>query len=210
MIADAALRLVVTAMFAVSALYCAVRLTRRISVPARGTYAAHLLMGAAMIVMAWPAGMGVLAVPQLIVFGAATVWFLVLAISFGRAWARSSHHERHGRLVYWYHAVMMAAMVWMLAAMARAGVSGSGSAGHHAAAMPGMVMGGGHAPIPVTVAAWSFGLLFSVAALVWLGQLVPEGAAGTEGRALRLGIGPEVGYETLMAVGMAIMSFAFL
>jgi hypothetical protein len=220
LIAEPALRVVVTALFALAALYCAGRLTRRVSIPARGTYAAHLLMSVAMIVMAWPAGVGILPWPQVLLFSVGTLWFIALAISFARGWAQGTHHETHGRLVYWYHAVMMAAMVWMLVVMdgslLGAGGAHGGSAGsaetHDHGSMTGMEMAAGHEGAAVIVIAWILGLLFCVAALAWLGSLVPEGAARRQrpsAEALR-SQRAEVGYETLMAVGMAITSFAFL
>jgi hypothetical protein len=216
MIADPALRVVVTVLFGFTAVYCAWRVTRPVSVPVRGTYAAHLLMSVAMIVMAWPGGVGLLAWPQLVLFGAAAVWFTVLALSFGRAWALGAHHALHGRLVYWYHAVMMAAMVWMLVVMDQAvlGLGVHSASGHKVgrAAMAGMDMSGTSGGTAVVVVAWVLGLLFCVAGLAWLGSLVPEGA-GARARSRSRASGPAraaIGYETVMAAGMAIASFAFL
>lgn len=221
MIADLALRVFVTILFVLAGCYCASRLTRRISVPARGTYVAHLLMSVAMIAMAWPGGVGLLPVPQLVVFGAATAWFLVLALSFGRAWSTATHHELHGRLVYWYHAVMMASMVWMLAVMDAGRLGGPPASAHsHGAghvdggSMAGMDMSSFRGDSAVVVVAWGLGLMFCIAALAWLGVLVPERRTRpSSAAALSTTVGTlraEVGYETVMAVGMAIMAFAFL
>jgi len=77
----------------------------------RVSNAAHLAMCAAMILMVWPWGMDVAVLPQQVVFGLAAVWFLVPAVRTapaGHRWWRL----RHGQ-----HAVLMAAMVWMLATL---------------------------------------------------------------------------------------------
>ena len=70
---------------------------------------AHVLMSAAMIAMTWPWGMSVPALPQEIVFGLAALWFLAGAV------VPALRHCTPAAQVH--HALMMAAMVWMLAAM---------------------------------------------------------------------------------------------
>jgi len=218
MIESLALCLVVTAVFALTGLYCAGRLVRRQSAVGAGTYVAHLLMSVAMIVMAWPAGMAVPVIPQVVLFSVAAVWFVLIALAYGRSWVRDSHAEHHGRIVYWYHAGMMAAMVWMLVAMGTTmGSRASMGSARTMSGMPGMVMSA-RPSVATAVVAWGLGLAFCLAALAWLGSLIPEPSRREEGRGVAVmtrtvpvtAILLETGYEVLMAGGMAIMCFAFL
>lgn len=75
----------------------------------------HLLMAVAMAFMLWPLWSLVPVVPATGVFAAMTVWFGVHAL---RA------HTGDGRLAHAAHAVMSAAMVWMVVAMADMPIEG--------------------------------------------------------------------------------------
>ena len=86
----------------------------------------HVLMAAAMIAMVWPAGMRVPALLYVLVFTAAALYFVYLAL-FG---PQVDHA--------FYHAVMMAAMVVMGVAMTSTAMPATSStpamgAGHHMA-----------------------------------------------------------------------------
>jgi hypothetical protein len=69
----------------------------------------HLVMSAAMILMAWGLGMSLPAVTPIVFFLLAALWF---ACAAGRMATATG-----GRLTNGYYAVMMAAMAWMFAAM---------------------------------------------------------------------------------------------
>lgn len=94
----------------------------------------HLAMAAAMVWMVWEAPRRGAVAMQLAVFAAGTIWFCVLA------WLRATGRVRrravgdHGPWQLAGHAVMMAAMVWMLVAMGTAQdteTAGTGHADHH-------------------------------------------------------------------------------
>ena len=99
---------------------------------------AHVAMSAGMIAMSWQWGMAVPAWPQVILFAAATVWFLLLAVRHTSGQHRSAareHRHETGTLARLHHAVMMACMVWMLIPMVTMSMSSSGHAGHGSSSM---------------------------------------------------------------------------
>lgn len=69
----------------------------------------HLVMSAAMLVMAWPAGMELPTVGPMVFFLAAAVWFVLVAAHVFSGTA--------DRLTNGYHAIMMAAVAWLYAVM---------------------------------------------------------------------------------------------
>jgi hypothetical protein len=77
----------------------------------------HVVMSLGMIPMAWWWGMDLPVVPQLAVFGLGAVWFLALAVSCSGARGCAMHQRRGMRFYDVHHFVLMAAMVWMVAAM---------------------------------------------------------------------------------------------
>ncbi|NOQ99689.1 DUF5134 domain-containing protein [Mycolicibacterium fortuitum] len=109
MIADLALRWVVTVLFVLSAVECVYAL-----VASRGRPGAaigqllHLAMAVAMMVMAWPRGAALPTVGPMLFFSAAAVWFLASLLRAGTSGAR---------LLHGYNIAMMAAMAWMYAVM---------------------------------------------------------------------------------------------
>jgi hypothetical protein len=132
--ASTAVSLVFTVVFVATGGYSLVRLALLTAgtVPGGDRLAelSHLLMSLAMVGMAtgWTGGPtsagGIL---QLVLFGLLTVWFL------GRTAAPAPGHGRVGDA---YHLLMVAAMVWMVAAMPQLmGMTGAASAGgahaHH-------------------------------------------------------------------------------
>jgi Domain of unknown function (DUF5134) len=146
----------------------------------------HALMGVAMIAMLWSWGSGVPIMAYVLVFTAATLWFVAEALFA----ARSPVTGRSGPALCagpagnaWYHALMMGSMVWMavLLSAASAGATGGG-ASDGMSAMPGMGIGMGMAeagaaagpvfPVPLWSRASSLALaaVFCAAALLLVGR----------------------------------------
>ncbi len=109
MIADLALRWVVTVLFALSAVECTYALLGSRGRPGAAVgQLLHLAMAIAMMVMAWPRGAELPTLGPMYFFLAAAVWFLAGLLRSGTT---------QGRVVDGYHAAMMLAMAWMYAAM---------------------------------------------------------------------------------------------
>lgn len=212
MIADIWLRLLVTGLFLLSAAQCVYALVTAREDRAwadQTSRALHLVMAVAMLVMAWPAGMGVPNRPPLVFFLLAAAWFAVVLV------VRSGHRVADG-----YHAVMMLAMAWMYAVMsggltakAPDGVDASAASGGHAN-MPGMAgMPGMATPDADSAAAlanppfvsglnWMFTVGFAVATGWWLYRYFGQRKADPAQPAHRfLGVVA----QAMMAAGMAIM-----
>lgn len=139
MIAASGLRWVFTLVFALTALHGILRsVPPAVALADRVDHALHAVMGLSMIAMAWPWGMDAPALPQVVVFAAGTVWFVCSVPFRGDGGFRPK--KLLGTLL---HAVMMAAMAWMVAVMDSGGMTaghGRGGAGH---SMAGMDMSGG-------------------------------------------------------------------
>jgi hypothetical protein len=128
--------------------YCLARLCSRVPLRAaeRHADAAEGLMASGMVVMAVPGGVG-MRIPAGVwagVFGVALVWVLAVGVSSvlpGRGRARSAHRRAH----HLYHAVGMAAMVYVAVAGVGAvpglGVSDRMAGMDGMAAMPGAAPG---------------------------------------------------------------------
>ncbi|MEV6227809.1 DUF5134 domain-containing protein [Saccharopolyspora shandongensis] len=127
------LRWILTVLFIATAVWFLLQALRRgARVPERVSSMSHVVMSALMVPMAWPWGMLLPAAPQIALFALAALWFLALAA--GNARFRTGHAHGGGRAQL-HHAVMMAAMVWMLATMPElmaADHGGSQPGGHHA------------------------------------------------------------------------------
>lgn len=213
MISNPLLQWLLSAAFLGIAVYALVRTVRARTFADRVSYATHVLMGVAMFTMVWPWGMQLLLVPQIVVFGLSTVWFLWLFFSRRHHTAEmDSHHSGSGILAY--HAGMMAAMVVMAVGMMQMGATASSVAagGHHdMASMPGMDMsgaggGGGMGfPLWVGVASALAALGFGIAALYFIGNTLAS--ATSSERASRRGRTrtAEAVWNLLMAVGMAVL-----
>jgi hypothetical protein len=104
----------------------------------------HALMGVAMIAMLWSWGSGVPIMAYVLVFTAAALWFVAVALFAG-------HSPATGPIVTgrcagpagnaWYHALMMASMVWMAVLLsATSGSATAGAAPDDMASMPDMGM----------------------------------------------------------------------
>lgn len=107
---ELALRWLITVFFAVSiAAYVYIVVAHYRRWPDTVSYLLHLAMSAAMIAMAWGAGMNL---PT----AAAISFFLLACLWFGRGAGRTSMTTGE-RLTNGYYAVMMGAMAWMFAMM---------------------------------------------------------------------------------------------
>jgi hypothetical protein len=145
----------------------------------------HALMGVAMIAMLWSWGSGVPIMAYVLIFTAASLWFVAEAVFP----ARSPTTDRTGPALCagpagsaWYHALMMSSMVWMavlLSAVSAAATGGGAPDGM--SAMPGMDMGMAmaqpSASVPVSpMPLWSrvpclaLAIVFCAAALLLVGR----------------------------------------
>jgi hypothetical protein len=222
-IAATGLRWILTLLFAVSAAHGVWRaVLPGTAVTARVDHALHVAMSALMAAMAWPWGMDLSAGPQIVLFSAGALWFLAAAPF------RPGDRTRRGAvLAAWPHVLMMAAMAWMVAAMASSGAMAGGSGG---GSMEGMDMGDGSGLAAMTLtgtgprlAAGVLAAAFAGLGLVWLARAfdraraldpaVRPGATGAaavtvttagvpgEGAAVALGLG----CHAAMALGMEVM-----
>lgn len=117
-----------TSCFAATGLFSAVAMGLDRGAVARIGHAWHLLMSAGMAAMVWPWGMTLAPGAQALLFLIATGWFtLLFAQETSRR--RAGHAPGHPRWHQPYHALMMAAMAWMLWAMLPA--EGASSVDHH-------------------------------------------------------------------------------
>ncbi|MCV7228459.1 DUF5134 domain-containing protein [Mycolicibacterium komossense] len=210
MIADLTLRWVVTILFALSFAECLYALAagHRKWTHAVG-HALHLVMAAAMIVMAWPIGMELPNRPPMAFFLLATLWFGGMA-----ALGSPGPVERLGNE---YHAVMMGAMAWMYAVMDGAllpgGTDGSPGGDVPSASMPGMpgmampsATTSGHPAEPqwITAVNWMVTVGFAIAAVWWLYRYVVQRRKDSTADC---GLLAHAGTlcQSFMAAGMAIM-----
>ncbi|QUH02688.1 DUF5134 domain-containing protein [Saccharopolyspora erythraea] len=209
------LRWILTILFTGTALWS----LRRLLAPACGvadriSSAAHLLMSALMVAMAWPWGMAIPAAPQIVLFGLAALWFAFLA---GNR-RRTGDHHGHGSpvLAHVHHALMMAAMVWMVATMPllMTGHSpDSGHGGHHhslGASAAGIAAAGpvpAGPPGPVVAVSVLLGAAFVVTALPWTARALDIGRGAlrpTGGAAPRI-VAAESTCHAAMSFGMGVM-----
>lgn len=190
MVQDDLLRVLLTVLFGGSGLFLLAQLIRAQEPRARVDDGTHVLMCVSMLAMTFPWGDNWPVLPQLIVFGLATLWFL--GQLFAPAPTGGAH--RHGtgsvRLVAMvYHAVMMAAMVWMVGLMPTLmNHAGGGTTGTTGTSMPGMNVpehpATGGFPRGLAVAlGWVLVAVFAMATLVWLRALILAATARRPGRA---------------------------
>lgn len=174
MIDDHALRWIVTVLFAASAAgYVSVLVAQHGRWRCIVNHLLHLVMSVAMIVMAWPVGIGLPTVGPMIFFVLAAVWFVLVA-------ARASSCIPD-RLTNGYNAAMMMTMVWMYAVMNGSLPSRTGHSSDHAlSGSPGVEMAGMDMSEPrmswtaaepsgwISTVNWLTTIGFAVAALYWL------------------------------------------
>ena len=215
MIQDLALRWFVTILFVLGGAECLFTLSVGNRRPATVvSQLLHVVMAAAMAVMAWPWGAALPTVAPMVFFLFATGWFVAVTAS-----PLGAGHRIAGS----YHALMMLAMAWMYAVMnghllpgqasyaAHVAPSQSGHAGHAGMNMPGMDMSGTDAPMtdgsgggyPAYIATlnWVCTIGFAIAAVYWLYRYLSlrmnhSGSAEQSLSAM---------CQSMMAAGMAIM-----
>jgi len=171
----------------------------------------HVVMCAVMIGMSWSWGVGIPAIAQVTVFTAGGGWFVGQALFGARTCAVSAGEpvggQAGGHGASWYHAAMMAAMVWMAVSMSALTtpvtfpVVTAATAAAPVDSMSGMAMGSGPGPaMPMGTPAWwvSAGCLLLCAAFFGAALFF----AATLWR--RRGTLPSTGVGALMAAGMAV------
>ncbi|ABM10769.1 DUF5134 domain-containing protein [Paenarthrobacter aurescens] len=175
------------------------------------------LMALGMLNMVWH-NVNLPLLPQLLLFGTASFWFLLQAVS-RREFALGCH-GRAGRLSCLYHTAMLAAMVFMLALPHAAGPSERttlpGHAGGHASHTGGVLTV--DAPFaPPLSALWTqpatqvLAFLFAAAVLVWLLPVdrvmdrLAVRAPGTARTSMHLPIILERSFEAGSALTMSLM-----
>lgn len=107
-----------TVVFALLSLFAAWRavVDRRRVLPFVG-HVLHLVMAVAMVAMAWPWWSAVPVAPQVVVFGSAALWFTGVGVAQVNGRLPRQTLGGHAPWHQFAHAVMMAAMVWMLVVM---------------------------------------------------------------------------------------------
>ncbi|KQR32720.1 MULTISPECIES: DUF5134 domain-containing protein [Curtobacterium] len=196
------LSVLLTVLFAVTAVgYLGFAFRPGSSGVARVSDVFHVLMSVAMLAMPWAWGM-TLAPPtlQILVFGLATSFYLVLTLGS----SRYGSHEHHGpggsgRLVLGYHVVMMAAMTLM-------GVMMLPMAGGASMSMPEMDMtGSGHSMHTSwsgwTPVSWVLVVVFAIATVWMLVRLIASARVRQHPLARLDGV-----LLLLMSAGMALAS----
>ena len=189
MIPDPVLAWVFTVCFGATGVVSLVALVRSRTWTDRGSYFAHVLMSVSMAVMPWAWSMAIPALLQIVVFTAAALWYVGLAVLRPQTHAGPEgpgHHHRTGYRVY--HGAMMAAMVWMSVLMTL--MMGGGTSGDHMHDMGGMDRGGAGTavmtglwaqPVWAVIVTVAFVAMFVAAAVWFLVDLVraPEGPTPT-------------------------------
>ncbi|WP_308314678.1 DUF5134 domain-containing protein [Streptomyces gilvus] len=187
----------------------------------RVDHALHAAMGVLMIAMAWPQGMDLPVVPQVVLFCVGALWFVAAAPfrSLGGSRGRSV-------VAVLPHVVMMGAMAWMVWAMDSSGRMSGGATSGGAHDMAGMDMSGGSGLASMTLAgtgpvatAVLLAVVLGGLGLSWLTRALDRarGRHEEEGRRPGDDCSPEAGRDgalgpgchAAMALGMAVM-FALL
>lgn len=198
MITDPLAQALLAVLFVGTTVFFMVTALRGSGTAARIGDAIHVLMSVAMFAMIWEWGMALPALPQIVLFLAATAWFAVLALLPNPP---SAHSATAGgvRWMWANHAVMMLAMAWMLWAMLEA-MSGGDHAGHTA----------GHAPASTLALITGLPLvvLLLAALAVQIGDLLSGlgRQRGTRDRAHRA----RDAANALMGIGMIAMMLPLL
>jgi hypothetical protein len=187
------LRCALTALLLAALLYAAFRAGRKSAAATRIDFGLHAAMMAAMALMLIP-GLRWMVLPQILFFGLAAWWYILRTVSrhpgtparqpvpaAGPGTGRSPGHASRGRLLY--HAMTMAAMAYMLAAMGLRSDHVPEAPGTQAAGFLGQAVhhGGASAPglpLPGPNQGWSsqttlvLAVAFGLAAAVWSVQLL--------------------------------------
>jgi hypothetical protein len=212
------LRWVLFTVFAATAVYYLIKAVTPAPVADRVSCGWHAVMSVAMVSMLWTWGMSTPPVLGILVFSAAALWFVFLAL-FGTPTAGVGAHRIHRSA--WYHVAMMASMVWMSVSMSMSdtmtgGVIHSDAAGASMAGMaemPGMDMSAASLPAagpPSWIAYISLGsaVLYLVATAWFVSALVRSFTQSPAAGAAHQGNLIGCGASALMAAGMAAFFFA--
>ncbi|MEQ3554148.1 DUF5134 domain-containing protein [Pseudonocardia nematodicida] len=181
MISSLPLAIALTALFAATGVYALLRWSEAVAAahpPLRRTSElAHLLMSAAMVVMTWTWFGTTAEWVQILLFGGFAVWFAVIAVQRRRRPATGCPGAPA-------HALMAAAMAWMVAAMPlimpmpmEASASAGGHSGHagHGAGHEGMTHAAGQAGWAVAVTVLLCVALLGAAGF-WAARALASGA----------------------------------
>lgn len=208
------------ALFVATGAYSLVRALAPGSWTNRVSHATHVLMSASMAVMPWSWSSDIPSALTIAAFAAASGWYAWLALFRPAAPAGPGDGRHHsGRLLLWYHAGMMLAMVWMAVlsspimtgsgpSMANQAPGASGTSAATLQAMPAGGTGGTGGSMVMATPAWSHPLTvawtaFFVAAAGWfLVRAYRHGRATSRPEADTLA-------SLVMAAGMAA-SFALM
>jgi uncharacterized protein DUF5134 len=206
---DLALTWIITLLFGVSiATYVYILVAQHGQRTSTINHLLHLVMSAAMILMAWRVGMNLPTVGPMIFFLLAGVWFVYVA-------GRVSLPARD-RLTNCYYAVMVAAMAWMYALMNGSLTGQTDHSLDHALAgsldmnMSGIEMPATEMsqPVPgpgwITSVNWIATLGFAIVALYWASRYVAERRRNPVPHAPKL-THLEPLYKTLTSAGTALM-----
>lgn len=164
----------------------------------------HIVMCAAMVVMAWPVGMELPTHEPMVFFLAAAVWFVLVAAHL--------FSGDDGRAANGYHATMMAAVAWLYAVMAggplgpRSRPPGQAMSSAPDMNMPGMDTSVAETADPgwITTLNWIAAIGFASAAIYWLYRYFAHRKTNPVSHTARLGDWGTL-CHAFMASGMAIM-----
>lgn len=197
----------ITVLFAVVGLYCLLRTATGFSWIDRVSNAVHVLMSLVMALMPWGPYAVIPAAAQITFFSLAALWYAYLALFDPHADAGPGESHHRGPALIWYHAGMMAAMVWMAVAMTPMSPSMS-MGGMDMSGMQMPTAGGAMAMTGSTswamAVAWVLGGCFILATAWFLVRLVRQAvvAEALRGRTLITILDSAV--SALMAAGMAL------
>ena len=194
MLSDPVLQWVLTLTFSATAVYASLRLfTDRKPLLIVGNVL-HLVMSVVMVAMCWPWWSVLPAVPQTLFFSAGMVWFGAIALLQARRRIPRAAVGGHSAWHQVAHAVMMAAMVWMILAMP-SGTNATAHSHHHG----GLESWAATSGVAITAALATAGVIF----LVELIRCV-------RGRTTWLGHTGDVTSGMLMSFGMAAMCWPMI
>lgn len=213
MVESLLLRWVLTFLFVLTAVWCGFRVAGRAGGwRDRLSWTGHIAMCLLMIAMVWPWGMSVPAGPQIGLFAVATAWYAVLIALR----VPCGHLRKSARLAHGHHAVMSAAMVWMVATMPALmpGTHGSGTGGHHhalGAPASGVIAMAAPESGPVggvvLVSALLAGFLV-LSSMAWISSAVDSGRTGASRTDAQHAL--DAACHGAMSVGMGVMLFSVL
>ncbi|GAA4512426.1 DUF5134 domain-containing protein [Brevibacterium yomogidense] len=180
-----------TVVFTVLTLFSLIRLAHERTRPLQVvSHAAHAVMAADMVAMAWPWWWAIPHVPELLFFAAAAAWFAaMLALQLTGSLPRHRLGD-HGPGHQSVHVVMMLAMVWMIAAMGADAPTTTG----------------GHDHVALSVTASLTGVAVTSGLIITGAMLVIDAVEGSLFPARsRRGAHGDVVAHAVMCLGMAAM-----